>query len=111
MAIDAETLRRKWHIDLRAGVVFNWDHPIVRSLVQRKAKGKWYVRTPSQGEALIWSEGAPAPKPDFKFAGNEVFELHSGFDSHGDGDVWNCLVPKSDRPEWNEHTYWPETEL
>jgi hypothetical protein len=94
--------------ELKEGVVFDWDHPVVRSLAARKSKGTWYAGSRGQGRVVIWKDGAPAPKPEFKFAGNEIFELDSGIGQHGDADIWNCFVSKAEHPDWDENTYWPE---
>lgn len=110
-----EKWEEEWLATLAAGVVFDWSHPVLVGYTQRWKKagqrGKFYVITRSQGQVLIWEDGNPVPKPsNFKFAGNEVFELTTGFGAHGEGDVWNCFVPKSERPDWDEDTYWPVLE-
>jgi hypothetical protein len=98
------------HLDyLAKGVVFDWAHPVVQGILRRKAMGSWYARSKSQGSVLIWKDGAPAPKPvGFKFVGTELLEFHTEFDAHGDGEVWSCYTARSDHPDWNEDTYWPE---
>ncbi len=82
------------------GVVFDWDFAakIVRAYQATRA----YARSQSQGRALIWEGDAPAPRPEFKFTGNEQLELVIG------DEVWDCYVPATERPDWVKQAYWPE---
>ncbi len=85
---------------LADGVVFDWDRAaqIVRTYKARRA----YAASHSQGRALIWENDKPAPRPAFRFAGNECLELVIG------EEVWNCFAPRVERPDWVADTYWPE---
>ena len=91
----------EWNAMLKAGVVFDWR--LAMSIIKGYGAIRAYAYSPSQGQVLIWQNDGPAPKPEnFKFAGNELFELRIG------EEIWNCLEPQSLYMEWNENTYWPK---
>ena len=91
-----------WDKMLSDGVVFDWDRaaPLIRAY---RATTAYAAVGGGDPRVAIVKEGKPALREPFKFAGTSVFELWIG------DEVWNCFAPRSEKPEWDEHTWWPDS--
>jgi len=93
----------EWNRMLMQGVVFNWN--LAAKLIRTYGAIVAEASIPGVGSVVIWKEGGPAPREPFEFAGTGVIELRIG------DEVWNCITAKTDHPDWNKDTYWPESAL
>lgn len=89
--------------------IFDWDKA-ARLIKERKPicataglEGDWDY---TSGE--IFANGAPFPR---EHASTYLASTWATPQIEIDGDTIDCFVMESERPEWNSHTYWPDSAM
>lgn len=91
--------------------VFDWDKAarIIKEKKPEHAEAGLIEDWSSTG-GMIYNNGKPVPEEDTYVYLASIWATPTLILNHWDEEI-ECWVYQSEKPEWNERTYWPESAL